>query len=234
MEDLRTALLALQEMDDDIAGIERKLREFEPELAELEAPLRELAAQIDATSTRLAELRTSARRLEAAAEQKRLRLRGYEERLTRVRNAREEAAVRTELDLFRRAADADDTEALETMELATRTDLKLDELNRQLEKVRAEIAPRREQLESTRSEIGDQLAILRDRRQNLAIRLDPPSLRLYERVRSGRSSTVLAPLTSEGACGHCFNTLPIQEQSEIRDRGVLRRCEGCGVILYAP
>jgi predicted nucleic acid-binding Zn-ribbon protein len=79
-----------------------------------------------------------------------------------------------------------------------------------------------------------QLSLLRDQRQNHAIRLDASSLRLYERVRSGRASTVIAPLTPEGACGHCFNILPVQEQSEIRNGKTLRRCEACGVILYAP
>jgi predicted nucleic acid-binding Zn-ribbon protein len=44
---------------------------------------------------------------------------------------------------------------------------------------------------------------------------------------------VLAPLTSEGACGNCFNVLPVQEQTEVRRGESLRRCEGCGVILYA-
>jgi predicted nucleic acid-binding Zn-ribbon protein len=43
---------------------------------------------------------------------------------------------------------------------------------------------------------------------------------------------VVAPLTDEGACGHCFNILPLQEQSEIRRGDKLRRCEACGVILY--
>jgi predicted nucleic acid-binding Zn-ribbon protein len=40
-------------------------------------------------------------------------------------------------------------------------------------------------------------------------------------------------MTPEGACGHCFNTLPLQEQSEIRSGSTLHRCEACGVILYA-
>jgi predicted nucleic acid-binding Zn-ribbon protein len=43
---------------------------------------------------------------------------------------------------------------------------------------------------------------------------------------------VVAPLKDEGACGHCFNILPLQEQAEIRRGDTLRRCEACGVILY--
>jgi predicted nucleic acid-binding Zn-ribbon protein len=57
-------------------------------------------------------------------------------------------------------------------------------------------------------------------------------LRLYERVRAGRTNTVLAAVTQDGACGHCFNMIPIQEQAEIRRGETLGRCEACGVILY--
>jgi predicted nucleic acid-binding Zn-ribbon protein len=232
MDDLRNALLGLQDLDIEIARAKAKLEEFDPQLKTLEIPITNLQNEIEATRTRLAEVRQDARRLERGAEQKRDRLRAYEERLVRVRNAREEAAARTEMDLVRRATEADETEALEKMEQATRTDLKLDDLERNLEKLKAEIAPKREQLLSTRREMENELQVLADRRQNQAVRLDPASLRLYERVRSGKSKRVLAPLTAEGACGNCFNILPIQEQAEVRRGTTLKRCEGCGVILF--
>lgn len=232
MEDLKTGLLTLQDLDDEIQQARTRLSGFDPQIAEADAPITALEADIEATRTRLEDLRREVRRLEAAAEQKRERLRAYEERMSRVRTAREEAAARTEMDLIRRAADADDAEAIEMMEQTTRTDLKLDDLTKQLEKLRAEAAPHREELLRSKAEAEEQLALLEDRRSNHAIRLDPASLRLYEHVRQGRASVVLAPLTPEGACGHCFNTLPLQEQSEVRSGRTLRRCEACGVILY--
>jgi hypothetical protein len=232
MQDLKTALLSLQDLDTEIIQARARLLEFEPLLKDVDQPLTALEAEVVATRGRLGEMREKARKLESAAETKRGRLRAYEERLMRVRNSREEAAARVEMDLIRRAADADDQEALEMMEQRTRTDLKLDDMEKQLEKVRAETAPRRDDLLRAQQEAQQQLAQLQDRRQNHAIRLDKATLRLYERVRSGRATTVLAPLTNEGACGHCFNILPVQEQSEIRNGNVLRRCEACGVILY--
>jgi len=233
MQDLKTALLSLQELDAEILQATAKLLEFMPQLEELDQPLTALEAEVAATRARLAEMREKARKLESAAEQKRQRLRAYEERLMRVRNSREESAAKVEMDLIRRAADADDQEALEMMEQRTRTDLKLDDMEKQLEKLRAERAPRRDELLRARDDAQQELTVLQDRRQNQAVRLDAASLRLYERVRSGRAATVLAPLTDEGACGHCFNILPLQEQSEIRNGTRLRRCEACGVILYA-
>ena len=44
----------------------------------------------------------------------------------------------------------------------------------------------------------------------------------------------VAELTVDGACGHCFSMVPLQEQNEIRHGEQLIRCEACGVILAAP
>jgi hypothetical protein len=232
MHDLKTALLQLQGIDREIAQAEIRLAEFEPQLKEAEGPVASLEGEITTARARLEELRGGVRRLETAGEQKRQRLKVYEDRLSRIRNLREESAARAEMDLIRRAADADDTEALELMDQATRTDLKLDEMMKQLERVRADTSPRREELMRGRAETEAEIDVLRDRRQNHAIRLDPQVLRLYDRVRKGRANTALAPLTGEGACGHCFNILPLQEQTEVRSGNTLHRCEACGVILY--
>lgn len=233
MSDIRSALLQLQTLDEEIRASEKRLAEFEPRLEILEQPVRTLEQEVEAARTRLGEMRDNAQRLERAAEKKRERLSSYESRMDRIRNVREEAAVRTEMDLIRGAAEADEDEAVELMEQATRTDLKLDELIRQLETKRAEVAPQKEELLRERRQIEEELAVLRDRRSNHAVRLDQATLQMYERVRRGRSRLAVAPLTSEGACGNCFNILPIQQQSEVRRDDALVRCEACGVILYA-
>ena len=233
MNEVRSSLLQLQTLDGDIARAEERVVQFDPRLEELEQPVRALEAEIEAMRARLAELRQNVRRLESAAEQKRDRLRQYQARLERVRTLREESAARTEMDLIRRATEADETEALELMEQATRTDLRLDELTRQLDARRAEVEPQRAALLEERRKAEEELAALRDRRHNQTVRLDQQTLRLYERVRGGRTRVAMAPLTAEGACGNCFNMLPVQEQTEVRRGETLRRCEGCGVILYA-
>jgi predicted nucleic acid-binding Zn-ribbon protein len=187
MEALHASLLALQELDDEIARTEARLKEFEPRQAELDAPLETFAKEAEATRVRLQELRQDVTRLERAVEQNKARLQVYEDRLMRVRNAREEAAARTEMDLVRRALEGDKAELQQQSEQATRTDLKLDEMERQLARLRAEAGPLHEQLTGERREVEDALAVLQDRRENQAVRLDPISRRLYERVRKGRA-----------------------------------------------
>jgi uncharacterized protein len=233
MEPLHVALLGLQEIDQEMVRAELALHAFDPQLSEIDTPISTLERELDTTRARLAELKLQAVKLERAAETKRERLRTYEARMERVRNEREQMAVRLEMDLVRKAADADDAEALQVMDQVTRTDLRQEELDKQLTKLREEATPRREAVMKEREEAETALQILRDKRENMATRLDPASRRLYDRVRKGLSSVALAPLTSEGACGHCFNVLPLQEQSEVKRGQTLHRCEACGVILYA-
>lgn len=232
MESVHNALLALQQLDEQIARAQAGLAEFDPQFRDAEAPVTSLKANVEAMTTRLAEVRREAQRLERGANQKRERQKAFEERLQRVRSQREEAAARTELDLVRRAVEAEEMDALEQMEQATRTDLKLDEMIKQLKKLESELEPRLQELRAERGAAEAALARLLEERQAYAANVDAPSLRLYDRIRSGATRRALAPLTSEGACGHCFNVLPVQEQQVVRHGQTLHRCEACGIILY--
>ena len=232
MNDVYTALLQLQTLDREITQAEISLQTFEPQINEVEAPLKALQLEVENSRRKLADMRQQSHKLENAANNKRDRLKTYESRLERVRNAREEAAVRTEMDLVRRATEADEQEALEVMDQTKRTDLKLDEMEKQLAKLRSEVEPKKQELINARTEAENSLTQLRQRRAAHAASIDPAAARLYDRVRAGKGRAALAPLGPDGACGNCFNIIPIQEQSEIRRANALRRCEACGVILY--
>jgi predicted nucleic acid-binding Zn-ribbon protein len=232
MEETYEALLKLQELDEQMAAARQRVERFAPEIEALEAPESALVAEIEALRSRLTEMKADVRRLERGAEDKTAQLRKYEQRLERVRNPREEAAARVEIDLIRRAVDADEDDALDMMEQVKRTELKLDDLEKKLGKLRSETEPQKAELQRERDAAREQLAILEDQRHNKIIRLKGEAARLYERIRGGKTRVTLARLTADGACGHCFSLIPMQEQRQIRRREALHRCEACGVILY--
>jgi uncharacterized protein len=233
MAEIHESLLALQDLDREIADAAGRVAEFEPQLAELDAPLDALEREIGELTKQLEATTTEARKLERAAEEKQDRLKRYEERLMRVRTAREEAAASTELDLVRHALEADEREALERGDLARRLELKLDELTAKRDELVEELAPRRRELLEQRAVLEAELELLQKRREGQTESIAVPVRRLYERVRGGKTGTVLAALTKDGACGCCFSVVPLQRQSEIRRGGALVRCEVCGVILYS-
>ncbi len=233
MEETYQALLDLQDLDEQMQEARERVRRFEPELEELDAPVAKAEEEVEAVRKRLDEMKAEARRLERGADDKRAQMAKYEAHLERVRNAREDAAARTEIDLIRKAVEADESDAVSLMDQIKRTELKLDEMEGKLEALREEMAPKREALLKGREEASGQLEILRDQRENRIVRLSEEAAQLYERIRGGKTRVALARLTPDGACGHCFSIIPIQEQNEIRRQKALHRCEACGVILYA-
>ena len=232
MNEVYSALLELQTIDREIATAESELQKFGPQIDEAENPLRGLQNDVESARGKLVEMRAQTSKLESAANNKRDRLKQYEVRLDRIRNAREEAAARAEMDLVKRAIDADEQEALELMEQTRRTDMKLDDMEKQLVKVRGEVEPRKRELIESRDRAIEQIERLKDRRKNHVLRMDQQAVRLYERVRGTKGRAALAPLKADGACGNCFNIIPLQEQSQVKAARSLHRCEACGVILY--
>lgn len=233
MEETYQALLELQDLDQKMSEAREQVERFEPQLEEIDAPVEAAQAEVAALRKRVGEMKAEERRLERSSDDKRAQMEKYQARLERVRNPREEAAARTELDLISRALEADEEDALELLDQIKRSELKLDELEKNLVGIEEEANPRRKELLAARDEAESQLQVLADQRENRLIRLSPEAGRLYERVRGGKTRIAMARLMPDGACGHCFSLIPIQEQNQIRRREGLHRCEACGVILYS-
>ena len=232
MKEVYDSLLELQELDRDIAKARRRVSEIEAELEQAVKPVVDLEKEVAGLRTDLEETRDKVRKLERAAETKRDRLRQYEERMNRVRNAREESAVQTEVDLVRKAAETDETEALQMMDQTTRKELKASELDTRLETTRKEIAPQESELTQQKEEAAAALADLQDRRTSRIEQLEPTAREAYQRAMGGRKGQIVAALTADGACGNCYSMLPLQKQSEVRAATRIVRCEFCGVILH--
>ena len=215
----RTGLRELQRLDDAIYDVQQRVKGLEQRLAEVEQPAREM--------------RLEERRVEMSGDEKRDRMKKLEDRLTQVRNVREETAVTHELDMVRAAREADEQEALTLLDQIRRLEDRLEEQSEALEAARDEVAPRREELEAERQEALEEEARLQEERDAFAETLEAREIRLYKAIRTG-GRRAIAPLTQDGACGNCFTVIPPQVRTEILHGNELIRCEGCGVILVAP
>lgn len=233
-EQTHSTLRDLQAIDRRIAEAEDRIRSFDPQLAEVDEPALKLEQEVATTQARLKEMKVDERRLEHSADEKRERTRKLQERLTLVRNVREEAAVGAELQMLKRALDGEEQEALTLIEQIRRLDTRLQEQETALQQARAEVEPRRRELLEARAEAERELERLREQRQACTRDMAPGELRVYEGIRGGGRRQAVAELTPDGACGNCFSMIPLQLQNEVRTRGGMVRCEACGVILTVP
>ncbi len=227
----KKSLLDLQSIDAMIFEVRQKVAEFEPMLEDVAAEATRLETEVGSARSRLEELRTDERRLENNANDKKLRLNKLDERLNAVRTVREEAAVRAESDLVRRAMETDEHEALSLLDLIRRAEERIETLAAEHEVAAAELEPRRAELLAERTAVEAQLEALLKERDEVAQQVPDKELAFYETIRGKGNRVVVAALTEDGACGNCYAVIPLQLQNEVRMGGALIRCESCGVVL---
>ena len=225
-------LLGLHAIDQRILNTERELRQYGDELAADEERVFALEAAGEKLDTELQRARAESRATEHAADAKRDTLERIRSRVNQSQNEKQYSASSLEFDLVRQDLRKMEDRAIEKLQVVEELETRKRELEAELEEARATAAPRREEMSGRRSELEDELAIDKDRRENLAIRLDKEALSLYDRIRQGRSEVALAPLTEESVCGHCYTSVTIQQEMQIKSMTRLICCEGCGVILY--
>lgn len=230
-EEHADTLKGLQDLDLALEKARIRILEFDPLLAEVEEPALALEKEVETLHARVKEMKFEERRLERSADDRRSRVRNLQERLRSVRTMREEAAVQAESDILRRALETDEQEALTLLDQIRKMELRLDELEADLEKAKAEVEPKRAKLLEEQKTVRAEVARLEQQRTVLADQLPGEALNDYDRIRGGGRPVAIASLTPDGACGHCFSLVPLQVQNEIKQGGVLVPCEACGVLL---
>ena len=227
----RTSLKELQNLDQEIAAARSATQSFDPLLEEVDAPVLRLEQEVQALEKRLTEIRLEENRIELTIEERRVRVAKLQERMEAVRNVREEAAVHAELEMVRRALDSEEQEALNLLDQIKRLEERYKEQEGAYREALAEVEPHREELVHEQQAAESKLEALQAEREAFAAEIDPGERRIYDSIMAGAGEVALAELTHDGACGNCYNMVPLQVQNQIRHADTMIRCEGCGVIL---
>jgi hypothetical protein len=226
------ALRVLHDVDVELAKSERQLRQSRARLTSLEEAIRVLEDDLAQVTSELTERRREIREAQRAVEEKRAALERARVKMDAVQNQRQYSAATVELDLVRRDIRVLEDRALEAMQRAEDLEARGRELSGRLEVARVEQLPKRQEATAEIERIEAVLTARRELRAEAAARVEPRVLELYDRIRRSRSDVALAPLTGDGACGHCYTAVTIQQRLEVKTQSRIIRCEGCGVILY--
>ncbi|MGD8867520.1 MAG: hypothetical protein PVI01_07810 [Gemmatimonadales bacterium] len=225
-------LLGLHDVDQEILAVGQEVEHYRQELATMEEGVADLQGRAERIATELEQVRLEERRAERAADEKRAVFNRLRTRVNQVQNQKQYSAASLEFDLVRQDLRKLEDLALDKLQAVEEIEARQKETAAALEEARSAAGPRREAIEERLKMLEDELAIKRDQRHNLAIRLDGGALALYDRIRSGRSEVAVAPLTEEAVCGNCFTAVTIQQEMQVKSMTTLICCEGCGVILY--
>lgn len=231
VEEKLIAVLSLQKIDSKIDEIQTlkgelpmEVKDLEDEIAGLQTRISNIDAEINTINTFI-ETKTEAQKEAQGLIKK------YEKQQDNVKNNREFEALNKEMEMQelevrlneKHIKDAS-LELRDRTYLRTKTEEKINEVQETLQAKRAE-------LEKITVETVKEEAILAEKSAAAKEKVDARVLIAYERIRASyRNGLSVVPVIRD-SCGGCFNVIPPQRQSEIRQHKKIIVCEHCGRIL---
>ena len=202
--------MEVADLEDDVAGLETRIQKIKAELDDLE----------DDIVTRKNLIK------EALANTKK-----YETQLNEVKNNREYDAISKEIEIQGLDIQVSEKKIKEFgFEITNKTQV--------YEKALADLEARKSDLEAKKSELGTITAETEKEENELNVQADKAVkgaderlLVAYNRLRQNAKNGLAVVTIQRDSCSGCFNQIPPQRQSDIRQRKKIIVCEHCGRIL---
>ena len=202
--------LEVQDLEDEIAGLETRVEKFNNEIQDLETEIsnKKIAAQ---ESLEL--------------------IKKYEAQQQNVRNNREFDSLSKEIEYQSLEMQLAEKKMKEfAAEVETKKEM--------VGLVESELEERKKDLEDKKAELNDIVAEtekdeaeMLEKSEQLKAKIDDRLLTAYQRIReNARNGLAVVPVERD-ACGGCFNKIPPQRHLDIRLHKKIIVCEYCGRIL---
>ena len=202
--------LEVQDLEDEIAGLETRITKFNDELKTLED---EMAARKNAVTDALAAIKK------------------FEEQQKSVRNNREFDALSKEIEFQTLEIELSNKRMKEAeAQLEAKREVAVESEERL--KVRsADLESKKQELEGIIAETQKEEEKLLKDSAKAEKQIDERLLTAYKRIRQNVRNGLGVVSLDRDACGGCFNKIPHQRQIDIAARKKVAVCEHCGRIL---
>ena len=202
--------MEVADLEDDVAGLETRIQKIKGELDDLE----------DDIVTRKNLIKDSQSNIKK-----------YEAQLNEVKNNREYDAISKEIEIQGLDIQVSEKKIREFgFEIVTKTQV--------YEKALADLEARKSDLDAKKEELGTITAETEKEENDLSAQADKARkdiedrlLTAYSRLRNNAKNGLAVVTIQRDSCSGCFNQIPPQRQSDIRQRKKIIVCEHCGRIL---
>ncbi len=231
VEEKLVAVLALQKIDSKIDEIQTlkgelpmEVKDLEDEIAGLQTRINNIDAEINTINT-FVETKTQAKKDAEALIKK------YEKQQDNVKNNREFEAINKEMEMQELEVRLNEKHIKDAgFDLRDRQNARM-KTEEKIRNVEESLAIKRAELEKITVDTDKEEKVLAEKSAEAKHKVDPRLLTAYERIRgSYRNGLAVVPIMRD-SCGGCFNVIPPQRQSEIRQHKKIIVCEHCGRIL---
>ncbi len=235
MREVIQGLMALQKIDEEIHGLNRRRAERPARAREAEELSLAARARVDAQKARIRDLQKAADAKEIDLREREAKIEKLEIQLNQTKNQKDYDAVKHQMSSYRADNSVLEDEILRIMseidalksemgpldEDAARRKTQFDEISKQ---VAAEVA-----------ELDRKTATLRGEREERAKAIPADALERYSRIVQTRDGVGLATVVDprgDATCGGCHMSLTLQQVASTMKGSDLVQCKACGRILY--
>ena len=202
--------LEVQDLEDEIAGLETRIENLKVELGELDKT----------SSTRKMDIKKAEEAIKK-----------YSEQLDNVRNNREYDALSKEIEFQKLEIELQENRIREAQKAKAEKEALMEESKKRYEDKVSDLEAKKGELNDIINETHKDEESLQTKSEELAATIDERLLTAYRRIRSNARNGLAVVTVDRDACGGCFNKIPPQRQLDIRSRKKIIVCEYCGRIL---
>ncbi len=230
-EEKLTAVLSLQKIDSKIDEIKTMKGELPMEVKDLEDEIEGLQTRINNIDAEINSINTFIDNKSNAKKDALALIKKYEKQQDNVKNNREFEAINKEIEMQELEVKLNEKHIKDaTYEQKDRMNARI-KTEEKIKDVEEALTVKRAELEKITADTEIEEKILSEKSQAAKEKVDPRLLTAYDRIRkSYRNGLAVVPIMRD-SCGGCFNVIPPQRQSEIRQHKKIIVCEHCGRIL---
>lgn len=226
-----TALYTLQQIDSQVDKIRIIRGELPLEVQDLEDEVAGLETRIDNFVQEINALETSINEKQSAITDCQMLIKRYEEQQNNVRNNREYDSLTKEIE-FQNLDITLSEKRIKEFSFA------LEAKKEEVETAQKKLLDRKTELEIKKAELDDIIAetekeesdLIQKSKDNQKL-IEERLLTAYQRIRENARNGLAVVMVERDACGGCFNKIPPQRQLDIRMHKKIIVCEYCGRIL---
>ncbi len=205
--------LEVQDLEDDIAGLETRISNLNKEISDTEAFIAQKKQDI-ITSKSLIEK--------------------YEEQRNNVKNNREYDSLSKEIEYQSLEIELSEKRIKDSTRALAEKKETLAGTAELLKGRKEDLANKKKELESIVEETEKDEQMLLKESEEIQSKIDARLLNAYKKVRSNVRNKMAVATVKRDACGGCFNKIPPQRQLDIASSKKIIVCEYCGRILVNP
>jgi uncharacterized protein len=231
VEEKLTAVLALQKIDSKIDEIKTMKGELPMEVKDLEDEIEGLQTRINNTDAEINSINSFIDAKATAKKDAQALIKKYEKQQDNVKNNREFEAINKEIEMQELEVRLNEKHVKDaTFEQKDRMNARM-KTEEKIKDVQDALKIKRTELEKITADTEIEEQLLSKKSDEAKDKVDPRLLSAYERIRTSyRNGLAVVPIIRD-SCGGCFNVIPPQRQSEIRQHKKIIVCEHCGRIL---